>query len=186
MGNRPPLALTGLALLGAGGGGLAVGLGAFGPARADRPVWGGEISRGAMAYGWFWPVTAGLASVLAALGLGWLLVQVRGRPLRRPVVRDGVRATRSATRAAVRALTAEVAAYPGVRRVRARLCGPAARPRLRVRVTCDDDADLALLGRRVRDEAIARLRAALELDDLVGVLVLHVARGERPPEPQAV
>jgi hypothetical protein len=186
MGNRLPLALTGLALLGAGGGGLATGLGAFGRARADRPVWDGALSGDAMAYGWFWPLIAGLASVLATLGLGWLLVQARGRTPRRPVVGAGDRASRSATRAAVRALTADVGAYPGVRRVRVRLCGPIARPRACVRVTCDDDADLALLGRRVRDEAIARLRAALERDDLVGVLVFRVSRGDRPPERQAV
>jgi hypothetical protein len=181
MWNRLLLALAGLALVGAGGGGLARGLGAFGG--ADTPVW---TARESMAYGWFWPLLAGLAGVLAALGLGWLFGQGRRRTLRRPVVGTGDRAPRSATRAAVRAVVAEVAAYPGVRRARARLCGSAARPRIRVRVTCDDDADLALLGRRVRDEAIAGLRATLDRDDLVGVLVFRVARRERPPERQAV
>jgi hypothetical protein len=176
MGNRMLLALAGLALLCAGGSGLADGLGAFGRARAGRPVWTGAMSREAMAYGWFWPVVAGLAGVLAALGLGWLIGQ--GRGLRRAGDR--------AKRAAVRVVAADVAAYPGVRRVRARLCGPVAKPRVRLRVTCDDDADLALLRRRVRDEAIARLRAALEREDLVGVLVFRVARRERLPESPAV
>lgn len=186
MGNRLLLALAGLALLGAGGGGLARGLGAFGRSGADRPVWTVAMSHEALAYGWFWPLVAGLACALAALGLGWLLGQRRGRTLRRPVVGAGDRAPRSATRAAVRAVTADVATYPGVRRVRARLCGPVASPRVRIRVTCADDADLALLGRRVRDEAIARLRAALERDDLVGVLVFRVTRDDRAPERHAV
>lgn len=171
MRNRVWLALTGLILLAAGGTAVAGGLGAFGRAHADRPLFTAVMSRWVSAHGWFWPSVAAGACTVAVLGCGWLTAQVRSRTLRRLALGDATSgATRMAARVATRAVTADVMSYPGVRRARARLAGSARRPRITVRVTCDDQADLGELGRRIRDDAMVRLRTTLNREDLGGVV----------------
>jgi hypothetical protein len=86
--------------------------------------------------------------------------------------------TRMAARVATRAITADVRSYPGVRRVRARLSGTARRPSIRVRVTCDDRADLTELARRIRDDAMVRLRTTLDREDLGGVVDFRTIRDQ--------
>ncbi|GAA4635111.1 hypothetical protein GCM10023196_079370 [Actinoallomurus vinaceus] len=179
MTNRMGLALTGLALLCAGGMALATGLGAFGPRRAHRPIWLATASRWVAAHGWFWPAAAAIAGAVALLGAGWLAALGRNRRLRRLAIGDARSgSTRMAARVAVRTVVADVTAYDGVHAVRARLTGRAAAPRMLLRVTCPADADLAGLGRRIRDEALARLRAALARDDITGVVIFDVVREE--------
>ncbi|WP_460338675.1 alkaline shock response membrane anchor protein AmaP [Actinoallomurus acanthiterrae] len=175
MTNRMGLAPTGLVLLCAGGTALAAGLGAFGPRRAHRPIWPAAASRWVAAHGWFWPTAAAIAGTVALLGAGWLVALARSRRLRRLAIGDARSGrTRMAARVAVRAIVADVTAYDGVHAVRARLTGRAVAPRMLLRVTCPADADLAGLGRRIRDEALARLRAALARDDITGVVIFDV------------
>lgn len=172
--NRVWLALTGLTLLGGGGAGLAPGCGAFGRRWANRPIWTAGMSRWVAAHGWFWPAAAAVAGAVAAMGAGGLIVLGRRRRLRRLAVGDARSgATRMAARVAVRTVIADVTAYDGVHEVRARLAGRAAGPRMLLRVTCSADADLAALGRRIRDDALIRLRATLAREDLTGVVIFN-------------
>jgi hypothetical protein len=175
MTNRVWLALTGLTLLGGSGMALATGWGAFGRRCAHRPIVTAGMARWMPAHGWFWPAVATAAGAVAVMGAGRLLTLCRGRRLRRLAIGDARSgATRMAARVAVRTAEAEVMAYDGVREVRARLAGRAARPRILLRVTCTADTDLAGLGRRIRDEAMVRLRAALARDDITGIVIFHV------------
>jgi hypothetical protein len=176
MRNRVWLAFTGLVLLAAGGAVAAGGLGAFGRAYAARPL---PDPRWIAAHRPFWPAVAAAASVVALLGFCWLTVQVRGRRLRRLAMGDaGSGTTRMAARVATRAITTDVTSYPGVRRVRTRLVGSGRRPRIRVNVTCDDDADLMELGERIRYDAMVRLRTTLDRQDIGGIVDFRVIRAE--------
>jgi hypothetical protein len=191
MRNRVWLALTGLMQLGAGGAAVAEGSGAFGREHADRPILTGETSRWVSAHVWFWPSVAVGACAVAVLGFGWLIAQARRGMLRRLAMGDArAGGTRMAARVATRAITADVRSYPGVRRVRARLSGTARRPSIRVRVTCDDRADLTELARRIRDDAMVRLRTTLDREDLGGVVDFRTIRdqpaGDQPARERRV
>ena len=74
--NRAMLTVLGLLLLAAGGFGLAAGVGAF-PGPADPPVLSGEVRHFAATTPWFWWAAAGVSLIVAALGLLWLLAQLR-------------------------------------------------------------------------------------------------------------
>jgi hypothetical protein len=167
MWNRVWLALTGLVLLAAGVAALAGGLGASG----GEHVLTGAMSRWVAARLWFWPAVAAGTCTVAVLGFGWLTAQWRCRTLRR-LAMGGARGepTRMAARVATRAITADVTSYPGVRQVRTHLYGNARRPRVRVRVLYDPEADLAELAVRIRDDAMVRLRTTLDREDLGGVI----------------
>ncbi len=175
MRDRVGLAFTGLVLLGAGGTATAGGLGAFGPEHSGRTLVTAVMSRWIAGHRWFWPSVAAVACAVALVGLTWLFLQARRRTLRRIGMgdtHDG--ATRMAARVAVRAVTTDVTSYPGVRRARVRLLGTERRPWIRVRVTCDDRSDLTELGRRIREDALIRLRLTLDRRDIAGVVDFRV------------
>jgi hypothetical protein len=175
MRDRLGLACTGLVLLGAGGAVTATGLGAFGARHSARPVLAPAASRWIAEHHWFWPVAAGVGCLVAVLGIGWLAAQVRRRALRRIAMgAERTGATRMAARVAVRAVTLDVTSYPGVWRARVRLVGTERRPRVRIRVTCEDRTDLAELGRRIREDALIRLRLTLDRRDIAGVVDFRV------------
>jgi hypothetical protein len=173
--DRVCLAVTGLVLLAAGGAVVAAGLGALGGEAAARAPVLGTMSGWAAAHRWFWPSATAASCAVALLGFGWLTAQVRGRVLRRLAMGDTGPATRMAVRVAVRAITADVTSYPGVRHVRATLCGSGRRPRIRLSVTCDDLTELGELARRIHDDAMVRLRLTLDRADLRGVVDVRVA-----------
>lgn len=184
MRDRLGLAFIGLVLLGAGGTVAAGGLGAFGPKHAGATLVTAATSRWVAAHRWFWPSVAASACAVTLLGLTWLFLLLRRRTLRRIGMgdtHDG--ATRMAARVAVRAVTTDITSYPGVRRARVRLLGTEHRPWIRVRVTCDDRSDLVELGRRIRDDALIRLRLTLDRRDIAGVVDFRVvperSQGER-------
>ena len=174
--NHVGLTLLGLVLLAAGLLGLARGAGLFGRDAAADPLITDGMRRFAAGNGWFWPVVAAAAVVLALLGLTWLLAQARSERLPglalEPDPSDG--ATRLSGRAVTSALEEEVAEYPGVRGVRASLLGTSARPRLHLSVAFGAGADLAALRRRIGEEAVPRLREALERDSLPAVVKLRL------------
>ncbi|XVQ10146.1 alkaline shock response membrane anchor protein AmaP [Spirillospora sp. CA-255316] len=181
--NHVCLALLGLVLLAAGVLGLARGLGAFGRDAAADPLITDAMRRYAAGQGWFWPVVAGAGAMLAVLGLAWLLAQARSERLPglalEPDPSKG--ATRVSERAVTAALEEEIGEYPGVRGVRAHLLGSSARPRLTLNVAYGGQADLDALRRRIREEAVPRLRVALERDSLPAVVKLRLLseEGER-------
>lgn len=175
MANRVWLAVTGLVFLAAGGAVPAAALGAFGRERAHRPICTAAMSRWIAAHARLWPVLVAAACAVALLGVWWLAAQGRGMVLRRLAMGGpGSDATRMGARVALRAISADVCSYAGVRAVRARLTGRPARPRIRLRVICDEDADLAGLAVRIRREALGGLRATLDRADLTAVVVFAV------------
>ncbi|WP_165967003.1 alkaline shock response membrane anchor protein AmaP [Actinomadura sp. 7K507] len=181
--NRTGLALAGAVLAAAGGAGLARGLGAFGDGRASAPVLTGGARGFAEDNGWFWPAVAAAVVVLALLGLAWLLAQARtGRLPGLALEPDAeVGTTRLSAKAVADAVEADIGEYPGVRKVRARLIGSSRRPELRLSIAYGQHADPAELRRRVQDEAVPRLRAALERDSLPTVVRLRLVPGDRTP-----
>lgn len=181
--NRTGLTLLGAVLAAGGGAGLARGLGAFGDGRASSPVLTGEARRFAEDNGWFWPAVAAAAVVLALLGLAWLLAQARTGKLPGLALEPDAEAgtTRLSAKAIAGALEDEIGEYPGVRNVRARLIGSSKRPELRLNVAYGQLADPAELRRRVQDEAVPRLRTALERDSVPTVVRLRLVPGEQSP-----
>ncbi|MFC0037928.1 alkaline shock response membrane anchor protein AmaP [Actinomadura rayongensis] len=178
--NRFALALLGIVLLVLGGLGLALGSGVFGSGRSRAPVLSQGTRTFASGHGWFWWAVSAAAVVVGLLGLWWLLVQGRRDRVpelsMEPEPEQGT--TRITAQAVTDALSDEIAAYPGVRGVGARIGGSSRRPRLFLTVAYARDADLAALRRRVTDEAIARLRTALEREKLPAVVRLRLVGGE--------
>lgn len=172
--SRAGLIVTGLILLAGGGAALVRGLGTF-PAVLGRST-AGLASHAQVRYpaghAWVWPAVAAAAAVVALLALWWLAAQTRTRAVRRlslePDRTHGV--TILPADAATGAITDELESYPGIRHATAALRGSPAAPRMQLSVTAEDHADPALLRTRIETEALAHLRAALELDTLPTVL----------------
>ncbi|WP_283137213.1 alkaline shock response membrane anchor protein AmaP [Rhizohabitans arisaemae] len=166
-GNRLGLTLVGLVLLAVGGLALALGLGAFGRTVAAQPILTRQTAAFAQQQAWFWPAVAALAVIVALLGLRWLFTQVRLDRMRRMRLDSdpsGVTEMDSAT--VTNALAEEVGRYPQVRGAHAVLAGSPDRPRLRLNLQTEPDADLGALLNRVTDQALPHLRNALEVDRL--------------------
>ncbi|HTJ76459.1 MAG TPA: hypothetical protein VL337_13970 [Acidimicrobiales bacterium] len=179
--NGAVLTLLGVALVAVGAYGLARGYGAFGDARAHDPVLTDDVrafvARNA---GWFWPVAAMAAVLVAWLGLRWLLAQLTPTGVARLRVRaDGPGRTELVASGATAALAADIEGYPGVRGARARMVADHPAPEVAVTVDVADDADVAALRRRVEEHAVPRFRAALELGELR--TNLHLRLAEPPP-----
>ncbi|MDL4821959.1 alkaline shock response membrane anchor protein AmaP [Actinomadura opuntiae] len=179
--NRTGLVVVGALMVAAGGVGFARGLGVFGDGRATGPVFSATVRRYAADHGWFWPAVAAALIVLALLGLAWLLAQ--GRSGRLPGLAmepdpSGGR-TRLSGRAVTDALESEVREYPGVRTVRARLLGSSRRPELRLNVAYGRRADPADLRRRIEEEGMPRLAAALGREAVPAVVRLRLVSGDR-------
>ena len=135
---------------------------------------------------WLWLTIAALAVVVGILALRWLLVQLRSDSLGRVVVdsdRTGEPGSGRAdlpTQAIAGAVGREIDTYPGISRVHAGLTGRPDEPELRLRITVDPDADLAMVRRRITGEAIRNARTALDAEQLPTRLQLIVGRRARP------
>jgi hypothetical protein len=169
--DRSLLVLLGLALL---VGGVLVALlsaGAFGTARAGRPLLDPVIVdalRAQPLLARVVAVAAGLA--LVVLGLVWAARSLR--PEHRPDLHlDGGADTAIVVSAgaAAEAVAAQAAALAGVGRARARLVGDEDAPALRVTLWLADDADVRTVLERLDDTVVAGVRESL------GLAVLPVA-----------
>jgi hypothetical protein len=160
---RYGITLTGLALTACGGAALCLGFGLVRPESPDRPVLEPAVSAFAAGNAWFWPAVAGAGVSLALIGLLWLAAQGYAAVSHRFALVG--RGTRTRARTAATDLIDEIRQLPGVQEVRARLTGPAARPRFVVSVVCDENADLAPLRAQI-EEWSPRLSGALELPEL--------------------
>lgn len=180
-GNRWGLAAIGVLLLVIGAIAFAVGQGLFG-AVADRTLLDEPVGP-LLRHPWAPYVAVAVAVAAGFLALRWLLAQILAdtvSKVRLDRTSEGV--TDLSTSAAHGALEQEVTGYEGVRRARARLTESSTRPRLHLALTLDDDADVARVWRRVRDEALANLRCALELDGLPAVVRMKMtAPAKNPP-----
>lgn len=180
--NATVLTLLALLLMGVGAYGLARGYGALGDDRASDPVLTDNlrsfVSRNA---GWFWPLAAVVALLLAWLGLRWLVAQLSSPAVSRlDVPAAGPGRTELLASAAAGALATDVEGYPGVRAARARIVADHPVPEIDVTVDVADDAEVPALRRRIEEHALARLRTALEVPDVrAGVHVRLAERGGR-------
>jgi len=177
--NSTVLTLLALALLAAGGYGLARGYGAFGDARAADPILDDDVrdfvSRNA---DWFWPLAAVLALLTSWLGLRWLLAQISTPTVSRlPMRADGPGRTELAASGATAALAGDIEEYAGVRSARARMVSDHPSPEVDITVDVHDDADVPTIRRRIEEHALARFRSALELQELRSRV--HVRLAER-------
>jgi len=178
--NRSVLTLLGLVLVVAAGLGLAYSYGAFGTDRARRRVLTPSIRDLAQRnHGWFWPLVAVVAVILALLALRWLAAQLGTDRVGELSLERDTRAGATTLQAAAvtSAVTEEVESYRGVRRASARLIGHPANPNLVVTVTADERADLGVLRTRIEQHAVPHTRQATGRDTLPVILRLHLASG---------
>lgn len=178
--NRWVLAVLGALLLLGGLAGLAVGFGLFGTGPAENEVLG-AAAVDQLAQPWVLVVLAVLAVLAALLALRWLMAQMGTDFVSRLRVdtetKEGVMEMPAS--ALCRVLEEDVVEYPGVRRARARLTGSSREPRMRLDLTLEEDADAAQVWQHSRDEGLARLREALELDRLPAVIRMSMAAPQR-------
>ena len=158
--NRAVLTFFGLLFLAAGGLGLALSFGVFGK---RLPVLPEAMREYAKDQGWFWWAVAAGCVVLAALGVRWLLAQLRTDRVARLDLtadeRDGVTllhagALTSAVEDEAKALRGVTGASAHLRDVRGR--------RLSLTVELADYADIADLRNRLEGELVGRARQATD------------------------
>ena len=158
--NRAVLIFFGLLFLAAGGLGLALSFGVFGK---RLPVLPEAMREYAKDQGWFWWAVAAGCVVLAALGVRWLLVQLRTDRVARLDLtadeRDGVTllhagALTSAVEDEAKALRGVTGASAHLRDVRGR--------RLTLAVELADYADIADLRDRLEVTVVGHARQATD------------------------
>jgi hypothetical protein len=178
--NRVVLGLLGLLLLAAGGGGLLLGLGAFGSARAGRPVISSDVADAAD-HRWFWPLVAVGAAILTVLAVLWLLAQTRTNRVRsfdlEPDRSQG--RTLLHTGAVTDALSEEVGGYRGVSGAQASVRGSAGAPELLLRTSLDGRTPARVVAERVVTQTAPRTRQALDVTELPVRLEMRLARRSR-------
>ncbi|RKS10475.1 hypothetical protein DFP74_6242 [Nocardiopsis sp. Huas11] len=180
-GNRLGLTLVGGVLLAGGLGALALGQGLFGADLAGQALLG-PAAQEVLGSRWAPYVAVALAFVAAFLALRWLLVQGMNDTLGRLVLEQAPEGRVEISESVARgALEQEVAEYPGVRRARARLTESSDEPHLRLALTLEDDADVAGVWRRVRSEALADLRRALEQERVPAVVRMSMTAPAKNP-----
>ena len=180
--NRIVLGLIGLLLLVASGSGLALGLGAFGSARAARPVISSDVTDAADNR-WFWLLVALGAAIVTVLAVLWLLAQVgtdRVRSFDMEPDRSRGRTVLHAG-AVTDAVSAEVGGYRGVSRSHASMRGAGA-PELLLRTSLDGRTSARGVAERVVTETAPRTRQALDVTELPIRLEMRLApRSRRSP-----
>jgi hypothetical protein len=174
--NRTGLIVLGALLLAAGLAALARGLGLFGRDAAEDPLLTEQVAAFARENAWFWPAVAGLALLIAAIGLGWLLAQFRRERLRVLNLESGPSGiTHIAGRTVCDALTTRLGRHPSVRRARATLRGRSDAPRLDLHVSAGDTERLRDLLSGIHDVDIPEVRESLGVERLPAVVRLAVA-----------
>lgn len=181
--NRFVLGLLGLLLLAAGGGGLALGLGAFGSTRADTAVISSEVTD-ATDNRWFWLLVALGAAILTVLAVLWLLAQIGTDRVRSLDVEPDRSRGRTLlhTGAVTDAVAEEVGGYRGVRRAHASVRGSPYAPEMLLRTTLDGRSPARGVAERVVTETAPRTRQALDVTELPVRLEMRLApRSRRSP-----
>ena len=174
--NRAVLGILGLLILAAAAFVLLVGTGIL---RAVLPIPARRTAprRPVTPPPWVPWAVAAVAIIVGLLALRWLIAQTIRRPRTgtwqlAPDTSAGTTHIDSDTAAAP--LADEITDYPGVHSATARLTGPRQHPRLYLRVSTDDRADISDLRHRIDTEAIPHLIQALDLPDLPADLLLRL------------
>ena len=180
-GNRLGLVIVGVALLAAGLAALAAGQGLLGGDLAASPLLS-ERGNEVLGQQWVPYVVVAVAVVAGFLALRWLMVQGMNDTVGRLFLERNAAGNVEMSEGVARgALEQEVSDYPGVRRVRARLTESSAEPHLRLALTLEDDADVTRVWQRVRSEALANLRGALELERVPAVIRMSMTAPAKNP-----
>ncbi|WP_159943020.1 MULTISPECIES: alkaline shock response membrane anchor protein AmaP [unclassified Nocardiopsis] len=180
-GNRWGLAVVGVLLLALGLASLAAGRGLFGADLADSALLG-PGTREALSQRWVPYAVVAAAFVAGFLALRWLMVQGLNDTVGRLVLERSDEGRVEISESVARgALEQEIAEYPGVRRARARLTESTDAPHLRLALTLDEDADVTGIWLRVRAEALANLRQALDLEQVPAVVRMSMTAPARNP-----
>jgi hypothetical protein len=176
--NRSLLTLIGLILLLAGAYAALRGLGVLTPLLGQSPQ-DPLLPPGVSAPGWLPAAAIALGVIVALLCLGWLLAQTRARAHRPGTWRftDAAEqgSTAMASTAAAHAVAAEIETYTGVHTARAVLTGDRAHPQLHLNLAITEHAPVTEIRARIDDEALPRLRQALELDALPTEILLRLS-----------
>lgn len=181
--NRAVLLVLGMAVLVLGVYGLMRGYGAFGDEAARQPILLEPVRALVDRYfGWFWLAGLLVALLVAYLGLLWLGAQLRPVPsvgeIRLERERSkGVAHVKSS--AAEAALASDIESYPRVRSARAQFRSDGEAPEIEVRVELEDDADIPATQEQIEQHALARLRGALEVENIVARVRLEMSRRSR-------
>jgi len=168
--DRALLTLTGVILLLGATYVLLRGTGVLASLLNGQPAADG-LAPAALSGPWWLPYAAiSVAALIGVLCLMWLLAQVGRRRAgseswHLPTDPAGGSTVLDADAAAT-AVAAEIEDYPGVRRTRAAITGSRSRPRLHLTVTTEVDTPVTELRERIAGEALPRLRAALDIQDL--------------------
>ena len=180
-GNRLGLVIVGTLLLVAGAAAFATGQGLFGSGPAGTPLLSDTVNE-VLTGRWAPYVAVAVAFVAGFLALRWLLVQGMNDTVGRLRLEHGDGGNVEMSEGAARgALEQEVAEYPGVRRAKARLTESGDEPHLRLALTLDEDADVARVWHRVRGEALANLRSALDLESVPAVIRMSMTTPAKNP-----
>jgi len=167
--NRVLLTILGVLLLAAGIYTLLRSWGALGDAAADDPLFTSAardwVDRN---QDWFWPVMAGVSTLIALLALRWLLAQLRtDRPGNSDLAWSTASGrTRIRAGAIADAVSDDIESDPGVERATVRMVGDEQHPELHLYIDARDDASLAEIRDHLETHAIPHLQSALELDDV--------------------
>ena len=177
--NRLALLLLGLILLGGGGAGLALGLGAFGDDSADRAVVDDRVTDFVADNPWLWPAVAVAAAVLGLLALRWLFLQTTGTKVALVHLEtDRARGTTVLSAAAVAdAVAEEVRSYRGIDRADADLRGGA--PELVLTAALDGRVSPGAVTTVLLRDAVPHTRQALDRPDLPVRIQLRLAARSR-------
>lgn len=178
-GNRYGLTFAGLVLLAGGGLALARGFGAFGARDNQRRLLSSTETHYAATHGWFWPVVAAVAGVVALACLRWLIAQTRSERLRGFQLEPDRSAgsTRMPAKALTDAVADEVADYQGVNRASARLTSDPSHPQLQLSVALAPRADPGQVRQRIEAEALAHARQAIDIEELPTLITLRLDAG---------
>ncbi len=178
--NRTVLTLFGVLVLAAGVAALLASVGAFTRTFSHHALLDNAVGRYFSRQGtWLWAVIAIACGLIILLVLRWLYALLATTDRASDVTVPGDRRQGRTTLrpgAVADAISSEIGSYRGVRSARARVIGDPAAPQLVVTATVDADADLPTLTRRIRDNAVAHARTALDRPDLRVQLDIGVAR----------
>jgi len=167
--NRVLLTILGALLLAAGVYTLLRSWGALGDDFAQDPLFAASardwVQRNEE---WFWPVVAGLSTLIGLLALRWLLAQLRtDRPGNSDLAwSTSSGRTRIQASAIADAMSEDIESDPGVERAMVRMVGDEQQPELHLYIDARDDASLAEIRDHLETHAIPGLCSALDLPEV--------------------
>jgi hypothetical protein len=178
--NRTIIVIWGVIFAAGGGVLLAMGAGAAGSGLAGQPV----ITKSHFAFitghqGWSWGIIGAVGAVLVAVGVWWLIAQLRitrgMRSLEIEPDRGSGRAT-VPTRLLSAAVAADLDQTPGMEQGRARLVRRRGRPELELRAKLNPHADIHAARRHIEGVVIPHAREALAPQPLPARVTVELAR----------